>query len=114
MSEALFNQDLLLYGEAFTTEDGERVPPDKIGKQRLEIDWDTGDVTDLDPYLAHLFFRLDEARTTAKTIPHAGYCGALTPCSCGARPIPMSGSGELDKDAFMAQMRARMAEPNES
>lgn len=32
----------------------------QIGKQWLEIDWDTGEVVDLEPYLVRLFGRLAE------------------------------------------------------
>lgn len=37
----------------------------QLGKQILEIDWDTGEVTDLEPYIRRLLQRLDAAEKIA-------------------------------------------------
>jgi fructose-1,6-bisphosphatase/sedoheptulose 1,7-bisphosphatase-like protein len=83
-----------------------------LGKQRFELDWDTGEVIDLDPYLKRLIERL---ASTAKMVAqdHEAGCPWVKPCTCGAMRLALraneilarggmvAGSGEFDSSALL-------------
>lgn len=73
----------------------------ELGKQRLEIDWDTGEVVDLDPILQRLLERLaSTARLEAGN--HEAGCSWTKPCTCGAARLAQRAAYVLKRGGIMA------------
>ena len=64
----------------------------KLGKQRVEIDWDTDEIVDLDPYIKRILERLDMAE---RKLAGHGVWVEYEAIAEGMPPAIVSGSGVL-------------------